>query len=170
YVPIPAVSSPGGFRTTAPVSDAPSVTGRHPKPFTEADEAKRKFKACGAVAYARRSGSFIRQQTPPGSKARSTVPPSSCEISSSIRLVPNPACVGLATGGPPVSHHSTVKAPALSPGGVSQLIDTRPPALDSAPNFTALVASSWTTIASAWVVAAASRMFGPWVVTFVPVA
>src|SRR5215813_13175491 len=99
-------------------------------------------KAGGDVAYGRPSGSFIRQQTPPGSKARSTVPPSSCEISSSIRLVPNPACVGLATGGPPVSRHSTVKAPTLSPGGASQLIDTRPPALDSAPNFTALVASS----------------------------
>src|SRR5262252_2527464 len=44
---------------------------------------------------------------------------------------------------PERERHSTAKAPgALSPGGASQLIDTRPPALDSAPNFTALVASS----------------------------
>jgi hypothetical protein len=33
----PAVSFPGGFRTTAPVPVARIATGRHPKPFTEAE-------------------------------------------------------------------------------------------------------------------------------------
>ena len=38
YVPSSAVSSLGGFRTPAPTCAAPPSWGRHPKPFTEADE------------------------------------------------------------------------------------------------------------------------------------
>src|SRR5262245_23318561 len=39
YVPLPAVSFIGGFRTPAPVCAAPFAMGRHPKPFTKNETA-----------------------------------------------------------------------------------------------------------------------------------
>ena len=49
---------------------------------------------------------------------------------------------------------------SVAPSGGSHCTDTRPLGLDSAPYFAALVTSSWSTIATAWVAAAVSITSG----------
>ena len=69
-----------------------------------------------------------------------------------MRVVPYPYWLAAATGGPPSSRHTIISFAAASPfGRRSQLTDTWPPGVDSAPYFAAFVTSSWSTIASAWV-------------------
>ena len=88
-----------------------------------------------------------------------------------MRLVPNPNWVGAATDVLPVSRHMTVNfAVELQVDGFSQVTDTWPPGIDSAPYFAAFVTSSWSTIASACVVAAVSIMSGPPMLAFASVA
>ena len=85
---------------------------------------------------------------------------------SRIKLVPNPDCSGAVTRGPPSSLQMTVRVVAVpSAMGFCQVTETTP-AVDNAPYFAALVASSCSTIANACVAVAARTMFGPAILTF----
>ena len=74
-----------------------------------------------------------------------------------------------ATAGPPTSRHAIDRFAAFSSGPRFQFTSTRPCGVDSAPYFAAFVANSCSTIASTWVAATGSVMFGPPIVVFASV-
>src|SRR5262245_4294413 len=81
---------------------------------------------------------------------------------SRITLVPNPGLVGVVTGGPPVSCHSSLNFAGVSPlVNWYQRTDTLPRGIESAPYLAAFVASSCRTMAMAWVAAAVRQTVGP---------
>ena len=109
------------------------------------------------------------QQTPLDANARSTEPPNSCGMSS--RMMPTPYLQSgeAATVGPPISRHAIDRFAASLPSPWFQFTSTRPCGVDSAPYFAAFVTSSCSTIASTWVAATGSAMFGPLIVVFASV-
>src|SRR5262249_47983095 len=87
------------------------------------------------------SGISIRHCTPAGSNVSVTLAPNSyCSISA-INRRPRPVRVGSFTGGPPLSTQVRVSSGCGDPAATSHVIATRP-VDESAPNFTALEASS----------------------------
>ena len=74
-----------------------------------------------------------------------------------------------ATAGPPTSHHAIDRFAASSAGSRFQFTSTRPCGVDRAPYFAAFVANSCSTIASVWVTATGSVIFGPPSVVFASV-
>src|SRR5262249_54221382 len=111
-------------------------------------------------------GISILQQTPPDANARSTEPPSSCGMRSRMILMPYLHSGEAATAGPPISRHAIDRFAASLPGPRFQFTSPRPRGGDSAPYFAAFVTSSCSTIASTWVAAAGSAIFGPPIVVF----
>ena len=89
------------------------------------------------------------KRRPSGRQSNSAWPPS-CDSMLAITLrVPNPRDAGFSTRGPPVSTHTILSRPAWS----SQLTDSRPDSVDSAPYFAELVTSSCSASATVCAVA-----------------
>jgi hypothetical protein len=76
------------------------------------------------------------------------------------------AKVEAGTAGPPISRHAIDRFAASLPSPWFQFTSARPCGVDSAPYFAAFVTSSCSTIASTWVAATGSAIFGPPIVVF----
>jgi hypothetical protein len=103
-------------------------------------------------------GMTIPHASPSGRQSKVSEPASCPRTMRSITLVPKPRRDGARTVGPPVSVHASRRCPSARRDHSSE---TRPPRTERAPYLTALVASSWSTIAIDWAAGGASIRPGP---------
>ena len=106
-------------------------------------------------------GMVMVQTSPSGRKSRCPAPCSSWARPLSITRVPKPRWEGVLIAGPPTSAHVRTRRDPCGDGSTFQAICTLPPALERAPYFSALVASSLNTMQRSSAALGGKRTGGP---------